>query len=48
MQHAQWSRLELDNVIAHRWIEDELEGKLVWDAEQDWDKVIVYQYATKL
>ncbi|CEL62982.1 Putative acyl-CoA dehydrogenase AidB OS=Escherichia coli (strain K12) GN=aidB PE=1 SV=3 [Rhizoctonia solani AG-1 IB] len=48
MQHAQWSRLELDSVIAHRWIEDELEGKLVWDADRDWDKVIVYQYATKL
>ncbi|CAE6368315.1 unnamed protein product [Rhizoctonia solani] len=48
LQHAQWSRLELDSVIAQRWIEDELEGKLVWDADQDWDKMIVYQFAAKL
>ncbi|KAF8680344.1 Acyl-CoA dehydrogenase, C-terminal domain [Rhizoctonia solani] len=48
LQHAQWSRLELDAVIAQRWIEEELEGKLVWDADQDWNKMIVYQCTARL
>ncbi|CAE6411762.1 unnamed protein product [Rhizoctonia solani] len=49
LEHAQWSRLELDYMIAQRWIE---EGglneavKLVSDAgsvgREEWDKMIVY------
>ncbi|CAE6414078.1 unnamed protein product [Rhizoctonia solani] len=47
LEHAQWSRLELDNVIAQRWIEEgglnEVVKLVSAGPREEWDKMIVHK-----
>ncbi|KDN35527.1 hypothetical protein RSAG8_11522, partial [Rhizoctonia solani AG-8 WAC10335] len=46
LEHAQWSRLELDSVIAQRWIEEgglnEAVALVSTGPREEWDRIIVY------